>query len=327
MPKALVIEIDTNPSPTAAAAQILSHGRAVRSEFLSGLSGWECGILLVSNREGLSDQEANVDAIIAPSQTYGGVEIVDFVNANHGDYALFIMSYVVDQTYRNNLVVIPDTLGKPLFMPVPNTPTVWYVERSSIINVGGGSTTNVRAIGEGLWFYDLTSTGSTTTSFTTATVARKATQIIDDGYTSFTDVASILVQNADNASAWNYTDGFGRLPAVLTIPEPGAIPDPELEPGNPSAPEYVPLKPVPTLFVNRSGTVNTLDNDGGGAQAQYQKRDSADAEWTEASSPDSQPADVTRMYRVRVLDGETLSDWSDTVYAIASKTSRLKTHF
>jgi hypothetical protein len=316
MPSALVIGLDLDIRDNPPVSELLAHENQVRTEFLAGLTGWTCDIVLVTNRT-----LAPIDGVtfLPRSIFYGGVEIVQYVTANQADYDLFIMSYIVDDIYRGNLKAIPDTIGKPLFMPMPNTSANWNRTRTNIINVGAGSTENIRGFGQAIWFYDLASGGSTLTSYTTATVARKATQIIEAGYTSFDDIASILTQNGTTFSEAN---GFGRLPSTLTIFEPEVIPTPEPIP--PHEPELTPYNPNPELFLTRSGTTNTLSTDGGGSVQTFQRRNNIDAEWQTVQTTDTQPTDQTFMYRVQVSDSVTSSAYSDTVYSAATSVSPRK---
>ena len=351
MPSALVIGLDLDIRDNPPVSELLAHERAVRTEFLAGLTGWTCDILFVTKRT-ITPQDNVIT--LRPELYYGGVEIVRYVTAND-NYDLYIMSYTVDDIFRGYLKAIPNTLGKPLFMPMPNQASSWSRTRTNIINVGGGTSANARGFGSAIWFYDATSTGSTTTSYTTATVARKATQAIEAGATSFQDVASVLIANG---ASYNETSGYGRLPDTLTIPDPipayvpiqtetapSVLPQParpfpidsEPEPiippppAPPPAPEpepspipVPPVNPTPTLFLTRSGTTNQLSTDGGGTVQVFQRRNSVDAEWTTVTETDTQPSSQTFMYRVQVSDGVTLSAYSDVVYSGSTEVSPLK---
>jgi hypothetical protein len=112
-------------------------------------------------------------------------------------------------------------------------------------------------------------------------------------------------------------------------PEPEPEPDPEPEPPPPDPepepePETPPYNPNPNLFLSRSGTTNTLSTDGGGATQTFQRRNNIEAEWQTVTTTDTQPANETFMYRVKVSDGVTESAWSDTVYSIATQVSTQK---
>ena len=330
MGRALVIEIDTNPSPSATAQQILSHGLAVRSEFLAGLTEWQCDILMVSGRDIFVNGENNVVDTINSTSINSGLEIVNWVGENAEQYDIFIMSYVVDSGYRSILKQIPDIIGKPLFMPMPNADnnTAWYVTRNNIINVGAGASTNTRAVGDAIWFYDVASNGSLLTSYTTATVANRATQVVDAGYSSFSDIASILVQNGSNALSWNYTNGFGRLPATLLIPEPEQIPEPETEERQDV--ESPPVRPGLSVFLSRSNSVLLATTDGGGDVTEYRYRTSIADEWETYTGTELMlPALDWLTYEVqaRVSSGGVFTNWSQSAYSTSTATSPIKTFY
>jgi hypothetical protein len=107
--------------------------------------------------------------------------------------------------------------------------------------------------------------------------------------------------------------------AIVPIPEP----EPPVEPEPDIEPE-IPFNPNPNLFLSRSGLINTLTTDGGGLTQTFQRRNNIEAEWQGCETTDTQPADETFVYRVKVSDGVTESAWSDTVYSIATQTSNQK---
>jgi hypothetical protein len=353
--KALVIGLDLDIRQDAPISQLLSHERAVRSEFLAGLTGWDCDILFITKRQ-LAEQ-ADVVEFLRPEVYYGGIEIVRWVTANHAGYDLFIMSYTVDDIYRGYLKAIPNTIGKPLFMPMPNQSASWNRTRTNIINVGGGTSANARGFGASIWFYDATSTGSTVTSYTTATVARKATQAIEAGATSFQQVASVLIANGASFSEAN---GYGRLPSTLVIPDPipayvsiqtetapttlpqppypfPVDPEPQPEPIIPTPPPAPtpdpeptpspipepPVNPNPNVFLSRA-TQLAGTTDGGGDVTQWRYRTSIIADWTShTGSTFAITPDPTKTYEVqaRVSSGGVFTDWSQSAYSTSTATS------
>lgn len=105
-----------------------------------------------------------------------------------------------------------------------------------------------------------------------------------------------------------------------TPPLPTPIPEPEPEP----EPETPPINPNPTLFLSRSGTANTLSTDGGGSTQTFQRRNNIEAEWQTVTTTDTQPADQTFIYRVKVSDGVTESAWSEPIYSTATAVSSKK---
>jgi hypothetical protein len=353
--KALVIGLDLDIRDNPPVSELLAHENQVRTEFLAGLTGWTCDILFVTKRT-IPPQDNVIT--LRPEVWYGGVEIVRWVTANN-NYDLYVMSYTVDDIYRGYLKAIPNTLGKPLFMPMPNQASSWNRTRTNIINVGGGASVNQRGFGSAIWFHDVTSTGSTTTSYTTATVARKATQAIEAGATAFQDVASVLVANGASFSEAN---GYGRLPNTLTIPDPipayvpihtetapltlpqpptpfPSEPEPQPEPvippppSPPPAPEpepspipVPPVNPTPNVFLSRTGNILTATTDGGGTATEWQIRTNIQSDWTTRPETSQSltltvPLGTTLQVRARI-DG--VSDYGQAFStAIAPSAKRL----
>jgi len=353
--RALIFGLDLDARDNPPIADLLAHERAVRTEFLAGLTGWDCDILFVTKRT-IPPQDNVIT--IRPEVYYGGVEIVRWVTANHAGYDLFIMSYTVDDIYRGYLKAIPNTIGKPLFMPMPNQSASWNRTRTNIINVGGGTSENVRGFGASIWFYDATSTGSTVTSYTTATVARKATQAIEAGATSFGQVASVLVANG---ASFGEANGYGRLPDALVIPDPipayvpiqtetapstlpqppypfpvdpepqpapiiptpPPTPDPDPEPTPSPIPEP-PFNPNPNVFLSRDNSVLLATTDGGGDVTEYRYRTSSADEWDTYTGTELMlPANdwLTFEVQARVSSGGVLTEWSVSAYSTATATS------
>lgn len=116
----------------------------------------------------------------------------------------------------------------------------------------------------------------------------------------------------------------GIEPAPEPPPEPEPVPEPVEPPEPEPEPELPPIDPSPSVFLSRNGTTNTLTTDGGGTVQTFERRNNVQGEWQAVDTTDTQPADQTFMYRVKVSDGVTESAWSDTVYSVATQTSTQK---
>lgn len=140
---------------------------------------------------------------------------------------------------------------------------------------------------------------------------------IDENGTFVVSVSAVT----DDGESGRYLYATDTI-TISSITEPDPEPEPTPEPPEPEP--LPPYNPNPNLFLSRSGLTNTLTTDGGGATQTFQRRNNVNAEWVNVNESDTQPANETFMYRVKVSDGVTESAWSETVYSIATQVSTKK---
>jgi len=164
---------------------------------------------------------------------YASVD-VDFhriYNGFQGPYHLSILDYCLSNDI--DIVVIPWSgiwfdpylFGKNnimVILPFRNNRNIY----SSMIQVAGGETSAVdpAIVTQPLLdFYsevsNLSGSSATASSYVCGKVAGLAANLLDDDYDIW-EARQILRQNCDSFNDWSIEDGFGKLPDVITIPDP-----------------------------------------------------------------------------------------------------------
>lgn len=203
------------------ASSALAHERAVRATFQQyGTGTSDIGMLygnpiLLDQSDVTHTWDGNSDGAETyyPKAVYA---LVKYLSQNPNEYDLIVFSYEVDVYYINVLSYIPNVLGIGLVMPMTNAATVNTTCQGEqfITFVGRGTTANVAGTGTRIDCYD--NQGST--SQAVPMVAGKMSQLISAGLTQ--EQARIaLIKACDNYPTWDATDGYGRVPSTIPVPE------------------------------------------------------------------------------------------------------------
>jgi hypothetical protein len=178
-----------------------AHEASVRQYFLDTAS-WTCHIAEI----GAGTPAGNI--VTYQSNVSGCVQY-----AIDNEYKIIIRSYTGVYSFKlewdaavNAGIAVVHAHGSNSNVFLSNPPFL-----ISAITVGGGTTTNVRSYGPGLEIFDATVASETEESWTTAVIAGRLANILDDNPTyNIWDARQHLRQQATLYSNWTQANGYGK---------------------------------------------------------------------------------------------------------------------
>jgi|1_EtaG_2_1085319.scaffolds.fasta_scaffold01502_6 hypothetical protein len=209
MPNALIIGI----------SDTLNHELIVRDSFLTyAPSGWDADIIMGTENPDLIDNQYVVATLEMGGQiTY--TELDGFRNyiSNNSQYDIIICSYYLEGI-ASVLEAIVSIEDRVLFMPLVGGSAR---KKNNIIYCGVGETSNtISSDSSRIECFDkatlLQSSRQLTPSYVVPSIAGKACSLVDAGLTN-TQVRQAFRSNLNDT--WTQTDGFGKVPSSLTVPE------------------------------------------------------------------------------------------------------------
>jgi hypothetical protein len=186
-----------------------SHDLFVRDYFLqTSPTVWQCHLCLIGSGT-ISGSITSVQSSIS-----GGVQF-----AIDNNYSIILRPYISEYIYKN-LWDLALSSGIQVFASHGSNSNVLLdtpPRLHSAITVGGGLTSNVRSYGNGLEFYDSTTSNLTEESWATGVVAGKFATLWSS-LTSFNvyDVRQLLRRISNNYTSWNANNGYGKPDLTLT---------------------------------------------------------------------------------------------------------------
>ncbi len=207
LPSALIIGMSNS----------LTHELNVRESFLAyAPSNWGADILMRTEDLTLGNNNHVVGVIEGSVSSVGYNDLDEFVSwvRSRTDYDLIIMSYSMgnEATVMEYIVTNEDRI---LCMPTLST---GY--HSNITATSPGATEAVTAGNTRIeCYYEATALKESwqlTASYVNAAIAGKMAQLKETGLTN-TQVRQALRANLD--TVWSATNGYGKLPDTLTVPE------------------------------------------------------------------------------------------------------------